>query len=177
MNEKDKSHESAGHPPDAKAQGRQPVSPLKVLLLFAVALLVLYRIVGFLPHERVATAVTFRTTWEQAAREARDSGKVVFADFYADWCGPCRAMDKDVFSRKDFAATLEPLAVPLRVDTETQEGSALAARYKVEYLPTYIVLQPDGQALSRGNSEMSGEKLLNLVRRGAEKAAKPASAP
>jgi thiol:disulfide interchange protein len=175
MNEKDKPQDSAGLPPEAR--GTRPVSLVKVLLLSAVALLVLYRIVGFLPHERVPTAVTFRTSWEQAAREARDSGKVVFADFYADWCSPCRAMDKRVFSQKEFAAALEPLAIPLRVDTDTQEGSALAARYKVEYIPTYIVLAPDGQVLARGGGEISAEKLLDLVRRGTQKAASPVASP
>jgi thioredoxin 1 len=173
MNEKDKPQDSGG--PPSEAQGPRPVSPMKVLLLLAVALLVLYRIVGSLPHERVPTAVTFRTSWEQAGGEARNSGKVVFADFYADWCGPCRAMDKEVFSRKEFAAALEPLAVPLRVDVDTPEGSALAARYKVEYIPTYIVLAPDGQALARGGGEISAEKLLDLLRRGVEEAEKSAA--
>ena len=36
---------------------------------------------------------------EMAVRE----GKMVFVDLYASWCPPCRAMDKQVFSRSDVA--------------------------------------------------------------------------
>jgi thiol:disulfide interchange protein len=170
MDEKDKSQDGAGLPHDDDARGQRPVSHLKVLLLFGVALLVLYGIVGSLQHNRVATAVTFRTSWEQAAGEARESGKVIFADFYADWCGPCRAMDKEVFSRQEFAAALEPMAVPLRVDLQSEAGAALAARYNVEFIPNYIVLQADGEVLARGDGEISGDRLLNMVRDAAQKA-------
>ncbi len=155
----------------AEPRGLSGLKPFKVLLLFVVALGVLYYVAGNLPHDRVPTAVTFRTSLDQAAREAQQSGKVIFADFYADWCGPCRAMDRDVFSRRDFAASLEEVAVPLRVDLETKEGPALAGRYNVEYIPTCIVLRPDGQVLARSDGTATAEKLLDLVRRATEKAA------
>ncbi len=147
--------------------------PLKVVLLFVLAVGVLYYIVGNVPHEHVATAVTFRTGLAQAAQQAREANKVVFADFYAGWCGPCRAMDKEVFSRREFAASLEEMAVPLRVDLETPEGAALAGRYRVEFIPTYIVMRADGSVLGRGESELSAEKLLDLVRRSVERAKGP----
>jgi thiol:disulfide interchange protein len=166
MKEKDKSQ-------DEDPREHRPVSSLKVMLLFGVALLVLYGIVGSLQHKRVATAVAFRTDWEQAAREAGEAGKVIFADFYADWCGPCRAMDKEVFSRKEFAAPLEEMAVPLRVDLQTEAGAALARRYNVESIPSYIVLQPNGEVLARADGEVPAERLLNLVRRGAGRAGAP----
>jgi thiol:disulfide interchange protein len=177
MSEKSKSSDSPADSPGADRPAGRSVSPFKILLLLLLALAVLHRIIGYLPHERVPTAVAFRTSWERAAREAQDSGKVIFADFYADWCGPCRDMDTNVFSQKDFATSLEQVAVPLRVDIETKAGGALAERYGIQSIPTYIVLRPDGQVIGRWGSGTSAENVLDLVRQSVGRASKFTSAP
>lgn len=79
-------------------------------------------------------------------------------------------MDIEVFSRKEFAASLEQMAVPLRVDLETKAGAALASRYDVQFIPTYLVLRPNGRPIGRGNGETTADELLDLVRKAAQMA-------
>ena len=60
----------------------------------------------------------------------------VVADFWAEWCGPCKAM-APAYER--VAAELEPSARFLKVDTEAEPE--LAARYDIRSIPTLILFR------------------------------------
>ena len=70
---------------------------------------------------------------ETAFAEAKRSGKVVLVDLYADWCGWCKVMERDVFSTPEFQTyaerfvLLRPGGLP-RERIEERLGEKLALR-------------------------------------------------
>lgn len=76
-------------------------------------------------------------TYEEALVAAKAENKCVFVDFYTQWCGPCKAMLKDVFPLKDVGDYLNQRFVCIKLDAE-KEGKVLAARFKVNAYPTFI---------------------------------------
>jgi len=79
---------------------------------------------------------------EAFARAARDE-RYLLVDVWAEWCTWCRTLQTEVFEHPDFRAFAEDLVL-LRVDVEDGgEGAALQARYRVESLPTVLVLTAD----------------------------------
>jgi thioredoxin 2 len=83
----------------------------------------------------------------------------VVVDFWAQWCGPCRAM-APAYER--IAAELEPEFRFLKVDTEAEPE--LAARYHVQSIPTLMLFQ-NGAVLARQAGAMDAESLRSWLRR------------
>jgi thioredoxin 2 len=82
----------------------------------------------------------------------------VVVDFWAEWCGPCKAM-APAYER--VAAELEPEARFLKVDTEAAPD--LAQRYNIRSIPTLMMFQR-GAAIARTAGTLDAGTLRNCVR-------------
>ena len=69
-------------------------------------------------------------------KEVLQSEQPVLVDFWAAWCGPCRAAAPEVSA---LAKEMVGRAVVLKVDTEAHPG--LASRYNVQGIPNFIVFR------------------------------------
>ncbi len=70
-------------------------------------------------------------------------GKPVLVDFWATWCGPCRAMAPVV---DELSAEFEGRVVVAKCDVD--EASQLPAQYGIRNIPTFIFFK-DGQMVDR----------------------------
>jgi thioredoxin-related protein len=109
------------------------------------------------------TASAFATTpegWstdlDKALKQAKEENKSVLVEFTgSDWCPPCIAMRKNVFSKKEFidAASKKFVLVELdfpKGDKElAKKNKPLAEKYKIEGYPTVILLDSDGKEFTR----------------------------
>jgi thioredoxin 1 len=81
----------------------------------------------------------------------------VLVDFYATWCGPCRAL-APLLER--FAQENADRVKVVKVDSDADE--ALAARYSVMKIPTVIAFK-GGQEVARAINPQSRTKLEELL--------------
>ena len=123
-----------------------------VLLLMACAYVYSSR-----PRE---SAVAWEHDHDAGLARAAEKNQLVLLDFYADWCGPCKMMDREVFSREDVAEALADW-VPVKVDAEA--NAKLADGYGIEGFPTFIALNPQGERLAVLPGGVSAEGFLDWI--------------
>jgi len=87
------------------------------------------------------TEVTWATSYADANAKAKAGGKLVMIDFYTDWCGWCKKLDKDTYTNARVAALTDKECVSVKVNAE-KEGIALAKKYAVTGFPTILFLDP-----------------------------------
>jgi len=98
----------------------------------------------------------WETDLDKAIEKAKAEKKSVLVEFTgSDWCPPCIAMRKNVFTKKEFieAASKKFVLVELdfpKGDKELAEkNQPLAEKYEIEGFPTVVLLDSEGKEFTR----------------------------
>ncbi len=108
----------------------------------------------------VASAVPWQEDLTAALGTAKEKHQPLLIKFHAPWCGYCKQMDREVFSRQDVAQALSNW-VTVSIDGDRQPE--VVDRYKIESYPTFVLLDSDGQEAFRINGAVSADEFIRQV--------------
>ena len=84
---------------------------------------------------------------ESAKVVAKQTNRLVLVHFWTPSCGPCMALNQNVFSQPGVANAMETQFVPVKLNAD--ENSATATWYGITRVPTDVIVTPDGQMVAK----------------------------
>lgn len=91
-------------------------------------------------------------SWSEAKAKAISEKKLIFIDFYTQWCGPCLNMAENVFTSESVGSFYNSNFINLKIDAEHGEGIELAKQYGVACYPTFAFVDPSNEKLVHESS-------------------------
>ncbi|HEY4287964.1 MAG TPA: thioredoxin fold domain-containing protein [Puia sp.] len=100
--------------------------------------------------------------WNAVKEKAKQENKYIFVDCYATWCGPCKKMDKDVYTIDSIGQFFNSnfLSIKVQVDSSAKDNEeiqkwytdakAIQREYKITSLPTFLFFSPEGKLVHKG---------------------------
>jgi len=91
-----------------------------------------------------ATGIEFQSlSLDEALTKAKQENKHVFIDVYADWCGPCKYLAKEIFPDEKLGEFMNQHFVSIQLDGEQGDGLMLMAEFSLNAYPTMLFLSPE----------------------------------
>lgn len=122
-------------------------------------LLILFMFVTLTIVESQAQNVRFTyDKYEESLEKAKEEGKLVFVDTFASWCKPCKKQEP-VFWNRELATFFNEHFINVKINMDNRVGKALSVKHSIVFLPTLMILDPNGNVRYRSDQSVSADLL------------------
>ena len=116
----------------------------------------------------------------EALEKAKAEPRLIFVDMYADWCVPCRVMDKNVYMNPTVASILNKKFYPVKLDADSEtpilcDGKRETTKkcfsevWELNVLPSFVLVAPKGLSILTVTDSMSPQEMQMLLDKFLEK--------
>lgn len=107
---------------------------------------------------------TTASDWKSLLAQAKKENKMVFVDAYFVGCHPCKQMDDEVFPLPAVIKQMKDNFVSVKIDFLKEDlGKELQLKYMVTGFPTFLLLNNDGQLVTKFGGYKEADEFQGLL--------------
>ncbi len=116
-------------------------------------------------EKEVSAGIEFQNISLDSAKVlAQQTGKLIFIDVYAAWCGPCKMMSRGPFKDEKVAEKYNANFINLKIDAEKDpDGEFVSRAYRVSAYPTLLFVDGKGRLVKSFVGYRSEDNLLGMA--------------
>ncbi len=130
---------------------------MKKILILIIAIL---NIVNVFAQEKGINF--FKGSWADLVKTAETKEKMIFIDVYTDWCGPCKYMDKYIFTQENVGRRYNTAFINYKLDAEKGEGPEISKRFNILAYPTFLFLNSSGYLIYKVEGERETNEFISI---------------
>jgi thiol:disulfide interchange protein len=105
--------------------------------------------------------IAWKASLDEAKKVATKEKKIIFMDFWATWCGPCKQMLKTTYQDKQVVEKSKQF-VPVLVNFDEQP--ALVKKYHIGTIPQVFFLDAKGNVIKKTEPKyVDAKEMLKLM--------------
>jgi thiol:disulfide interchange protein len=97
--------------------------------------------------------------------KAKEENKSIITDFFTDWCGWCKKMDRDTYDNAAVVKELVPNFIMVKADAEDKSaGQKLATENGINGYPTFIIFDAQGARKEQVVGYKKPDEFLKIIK-------------
>ena len=132
----------------------------------AALLLIILPILSIAGNNPESASFFHKGDFEKVKAQASEEGKLIFVDFYADYCYACKLMDETTFVDPSLTKYVNNSYIPYKVNVTIDfDGIAMKDEYSIRVLPTILVFNSKGELVGRYESMLGPTRMIKELKK------------